>query len=144
MPTSAESPSSVTAGSGAATKAARTPRPFVFAYSASPGRSTYGGGRPICTAAATATSSTALTTAGAISPGSQRRVLELEAGRPRGSERQQEDGFQVAVIQGDGIALHAARCQGLGRDLIGMLGADAERGQAGYGEQGQGLADPGQ
>ena len=48
------------------------------------------------------------------------------------------------MAQGDGIALHAARCQGLGRDLIDVLRADAERGQAGHGEQGKGLADPGQ
>src|SRR6266536_1612616 len=66
--TSAESPSSATGETGAATPTARTPRPFTSAYSALPGQSTYGGCRAICTAAATATSSASLKTISASFP----------------------------------------------------------------------------
>src|SRR5580700_8875764 len=78
------------------------------------------------------------------SPGTPPPNGPAEAYRVRGSQCPQQDGCQVAVAQRDGVALHAARYQGFGRDLIDVLRADAEGGQAGYGEQGEGLADPGQ
>src|ERR1700736_5061925 len=61
-----------------------------------------------------------------------------------GSDGPQEDGTQVAGGQGDGVALHAAGSERLGGDVVGVLGPDAERAEAGYLQQGEGLADPGE
>src|SRR5262245_39835306 len=56
----------------------------------------------------------------------------------------QDDRLQLVVAQRDRVALHAARRRGPGRDVVGLPGAEAERGQPGHAEQADGLADPGQ
>ena len=60
------------------------------------------------------------------------------------SQGLEQDGFQVGLAQGDGVALHAARDQRLGGDVVGLPRFEAEGGQAGHVKQGQRLADPGQ
>ena len=54
------------------------------------------------------------------------------------SQACQDDGLELVVAQRDGVALHAARPPGLGGDVVGLLRAEAERGQPGHGRAGPG------